>query len=385
MKEIYLDNSATTRVAPEVALLMGKIYTEDYGNPSSKHEKGVSAERYLKEAREIFTKLLKCSEKELIFTSCGTESDNTALIGVAYARKRIGNHLITTKIEHPAILETMKFLEKQGYEITYLPVDEFGVINLDDLKAAIRPTTILVSIMHTNNEIGSLMPIKEAGALIKKCNPETYFHVDAVQGFGKAKIIPKNMGIDLMSISGHKIHAAKGVGMLYVNEKVKMLPYIIGGGQQRGMRSGTENVAGIAGMALAAKMLYDKLDEDVERLYYLKGILTEELQKIEGIKINSLGGRNSAPHIVSASIKGVRAEVMLHALEERGIYVSSGSACASNKNTASDTLMSIGLPKEYLDATIRYSMSIYTTEEEIRQAAKETADILPELRKYTRR
>lgn len=385
MKEIYLDNSATTRVAPEVALLMGKIYTEDYGNPSSKHEKGVSAERYLKEAREIFTKLLKCSEKELIFTSCGTESDNTALIGVAYARKRIGNHLITTKIEHPAILETMKFLEKQGYEITYLPVDEFGVINLDDLKAAIRPTTILVSIMHTNNEIGSLMPIKEAGALIKKCNPETYFHVDAVQGFGKAKIIPKNMGIDLMSISGHKIHAAKGVGMLYVNEKVKMLPYIIGGGQQRGMRSGTENVAGIAGMALAAKMLYDKLDEDVERLYYLKGILTEELQKIEGIKINSLGGRDSAPHIVSASIKGVRAEVMLHALEERGIYVSSGSACASNKNTASDTLMSIGLPKEYLDATIRYSMSIYTTEEEIRQAAKETADILPELRKYTRR
>lgn len=385
MKEIYLDNSATTRVAPEVALLMGKIYTEDYGNPSSKHEKGVSAERYLKEAREIFTKLLKCSDKELIFTSCGTESDNTALIGVAYARKRIGNHLITTKIEHPAILETMKFLEKQGYEITYLPVDEFGVINLDDLKAAIRPTTILVSIMHTNNEIGSLMPIKEAGALIKKCNPETYFHVDAVQGFGKAKIIPKNMGIDLMSISGHKIHAAKGVGMLYVNEKVKMLPYIIGGGQQRGMRSGTENVAGIAGMALAAKMLYDKLDEDVERLYYLKGILTEELQKIEGIKINSLGGRDSAPHIVSASIKGVRAEVMLHALEERGIYVSSGSACASNKNTASDTLMSIGLPKEYLDATIRYSMSIYTTEEEIRQAAKETADILPELRKYTRR
>lgn len=385
MKEIYLDNSATTRVAPEVALLMGKIYTEDYGNPSSKHEKGVSAESYLKEAREIFTKLLKCSDKELIFTSCGTESDNTALIGVAYARKRIGNHLITTKIEHPAILETMKFLEKQGYEITYLPVDEFGVINLDDLKAAIRPTTILVSIMHTNNEIGSLMPIKEAGALIKKCNPETYFHVDAVQGFGKAKIIPKNMGIDLMSISGHKIHAAKGVGMLYVNEKVKMLPYIIGGGQQRGMRSGTENVAGIAGMALAAKMLYDKLDEDVERLYYLKGILTEELQKIEGIKINSLGGKESAPHIVSASIKGVRAEVMLHALEERGIYVSSGSACASNKNTASDTLMSIGLPKEYLDATIRYSMSIYTTEEEIRQAAKETADILPELRKYTRR
>lgn len=385
MEEIYLDNSATTVVMEDVAQLMNKIYLEDYGNPSSKHNKGVRAEHYLKEAKDIFTKILKCSEKEIIFTSCGTESDNTAIIGTALSRQRIGKHLITTKIEHPAILETMHFMEKQGYEVTYLSVDEYGVIDLNELESAIRPDTILVSIMHTNNEIGSLMPIKEAASIIKRCNKETYFHVDAVQGFGKARIIPKNLGIDLMSISGHKIHGPKGVGVLYASEKVKFTPYIMGGGQQRGMRSGTENVAGIAGMALAAKHLYEDLDADIDRLYKLKEMLASGLAAIDGVRINALAGRDSAPHIVSASMEGVRAEVMLHALEEQGIYVSSGSACASNKNTTSDTLVSIGLPKEYLDATIRYSMSIYTTEEEISKAIEATKQILPELRKYTRR
>lgn len=383
--EIYLDNSATTVVLKEAVELMNKIYIEDYGNPSSKHNKGVEAEYYLKDARETLAKILKVNAKEIIFTSGGTESDNTALIGVANANIRNGKHLITTRIEHPAILETMQYLEKQGFEVTYLPVNKYGEVELDSLKNAIRQDTILVSMMHTNNEIGSLMPIREAGELIKKVNPKTLFHVDAVQGFGKAKIYPKKMGIDLMSVSSHKIHGPKGVGFLYIGEKVKLQPYALGGGQQWGIRSGTENVPGIAGMALAAKFMYENLSEDLERLYTLREKLIEGLSTIENAHINGRIGRDAAPHIVSLSVKDVRAEVLLHALEEKGIYVSSGSACASNHPALSGTLTAIGLAKEYLDSTIRISMSVFTTQEDIDSTINAIKEIVPELRKYTRR
>lgn len=383
--EIYLDNSATTVVLKEAVELMNKIYLEDYGNPSSKHNKGVEAEYYLKDARETLAKILKVNAKEIIFTSGGTESDNTALIGVANANIRNGKHLITTRIEHPAILETMQYLEKQGFEVTYLPVNKYGEVELDSLKNAIRQDTILVSMMHTNNEIGSLMPIREAGELIKKVNPKTLFHVDAVQGFGKAKIYPKKMGIDLMSVSSHKIHGPKGVGFLYIGEKVKLQPYALGGGQQWGIRSGTENVPGIAGMALAAKFMYENLSEDLERLYTLREKLIEGLSAIENAHINGRIGRDAAPHIVSLSVKDVRAEVLLHALEEKGIYVSSGSACASNHPALSGTLTAIGLAKEYLDSTIRISMSVFTTQEDIDSTINAIKEIVPELRKYTRR
>lgn len=385
--EVYLDNSATTRTFPEVAELMSKIMCEDYGNPSSMHNKGVQAERYVRYGRETLAKILKVNEKEIYFTSGGTESDNLALIGCAMANYRAGKHLITTKIEHPAILQTMHYLEDQGFEVTYLSVNDKGQISLQELQNAMRKDTILVSIMHTNNEIGAVEPIAEAGRLIKSTNPSTLFHVDAVQGFGKYRIYPKRMGIDLLSVSGHKIHGPKGVGFLYIGEKVKIHNIIYGGGQQKNLRSGTENVPGIAGMAKAAEMLYNHLEEDAERLYSLKDYFCEGLRKIPDIRINNPEGMEGAPHIVSLSVAGVRSEVLLHALEEREIYVSAGSACASNHpdTAGSATLRAIGLPKELLNSTIRFSLSVFTTEEEIDYTVQVLHELVPMLRRFTRR
>lgn len=384
--EVYLDNSATTRTFPEVAELMSKIMCEDYGNPSSMHNKGVQAERYVRYGRETLAKILKVNEKEIYFTSGGTESDNLALIGCAMANYRAGKHLITTKIEHPAILQTMHYLEDQGFEVTYLSVNDKGQIFLQELQNAMRKDTILVSIMHTNNEIGAVEPIAEAGRLIKSTNPSTLFHVDAVQGFGKYRIYPKRMGIDLLSVSGHKIHGPKGVGFLYIGEKVKIHNIIYGGGQQKNLRSGTENVPGIAGMAKAAEMLYNHLEEDAERLYSLKDYFCEGLRKIPDIRINNPEGMEGAPHIVSLSVVGVRSEVLLHALEDKGIYVSAGSACSSNKphTAGSATMKAIKLPEEFLDSTLRFSMSVYTTREELDYTLQVMYDIIPMLRKYTR-
>lgn len=382
--EVYLDNSATTRCFDEVAQLMHKIMCEHYGNPSSMHHKGVEAEQYVREARETLARILKVNEKEILFTSGGTESDNIALIGTAMANHRRGRHLITTQIEHPAILQSMAYLQNQGFEVTYLAVDREGRIRLEDLERAIRPDTILVSIMHTNNEIGSLQPIAEAGALIKKCNPQTLFHVDAVQGFGKFRIYPKKMQIDMLSVSAHKIHGPKGVGFLYLREGAKVSPIMYGGGQQKGMRSGTENVAGSAGMALAAELVYKDLDRDMERMYGLREMLINGVSQIEDMKINGCPGREGAAHIVSLSVRGVRSEVLLHALEERGIYVSAGSACSSHKPQPSATLKAIGVEKEFLDATIRFSLSVFTTEEEIAYTVQALCEMIPMLRKYTR-
>lgn len=383
--EVYLDNSATTRAFPEVAELVTKIMCEEYGNPSSMHLKGVQAENHIKVAKETLARILKVNEKEIYFTSGGTESDNLALIGCAMANYRAGKHLITTQIEHPAILQTMHYLEDQGFEVTYLSVDKTGRISLEELKDSIRPDTILVSIMHTNNEIGAVQPIGEAGRLIKSINPKTLFHVDAVQGFGKFQIYPKKMGIDLLSVSGHKIHGPKGTGFLYIGERVKIHSISYGGGQQKNIRSGTENVPGIAGLALAAKIMYEALGEDTKRLYELKSYFINGLQQLPDIQINGPLGTDGAPHIISVSIRGIRSEVMLHALEDKGIYVSAGSACASNKSHAvSATLKGIDLQKELLDSTIRFSMSVFTTKEEIDYTLQAMYDMIPMLRKYTR-
>lgn len=383
--ECYLDNSATTRCLDSVAALMTKIMCEDYGNPSSMHVKGMQAEQYLRYAKDVIAKNLKVSEKEIFFTSGGTESDNLALRGCAFANCRAGRHLITTKIEHPAILQTMRYLESQGFEVTYLPVDENGVIRLTDLQEAIRPDTILVSIMHTNNEIGSLQPIEEAGNLIKRRNPRTLFHVDAVQGYGKFRIFPKRMHIDLLSVSAHKIHGPKGIGFLYVGDKVKIHPIVFGGGQQRNLRSGTENVPAIAGMAKAVEEVYADLERHNEELYALKEEFIRGVQQIPDVRVNGLTGKQSAPHVVSVSFYGVRSEVLLHALEEKGIYVSAGSACASNHPDISATLKAIGLPGELLDSTIRFSFSMLTTEEEIRYTLDALSEIVPMLRRFRRR
>jgi cysteine desulfurase len=382
--EVYLDNSATTRCFDEVAQLTHKILCEHYGNPSSMHHKGVEAERYVRDARETLAKILKVNEKEILFTSGGTESDNIALVGTAMANHRRGRHLITTQIEHPAVLQPMAYLQNQGFEVTYLPVDKEGRIRLSDLEQAIRPDTILVSIMHTNNEIGSLQPIAEAGELIKKCNPQTLFHVDAVQGFGKFYIYPKKMQIDMLSVSAHKIHGPKGVGFLYLREGAKVNPIMYGGGQQKGMRSGTENVAGSAGMALAAEMVYKELNRDMEKMYGLRKRLIDGVRQIDNVKVNGCPDREGAAHIVSLSVRGVRSEVLLHALEERGIYVSAGSACAAHKPQPSATLRAIGVEKELLESTIRFSLSVFTTREEIEYTVQALCEMVPMLRRYTR-
>ena len=383
--EVYLDNSATTRVFPEVAEYMTRIMCEDYGNPSSLHRKGVEAEKYIRYAKEVIAKNLKVNEKEIIFTSGGTESDNLALRGCAYANCRSGRHLITTQIEHPAILQTMKHLEEEGFKVTYLPVDSKGCIRLEDLERAITGETILVSIMHTNNEVGSLQPIEEAGALIKRMNPRILFHVDAVQGYGKFRIYPKKMKIDLLSVSGHKIHGPKGIGFLYIDEKVKIKPILFGGGQQGGTRSGTENVPGVAGLAKAVEMIYQNLDEEVERLYELKRIFVEGVRKIDDVIVNGHPDETGAPHVVSVSIRGVRSEVLLHALEDKGIYVSAGSACSAHKPQPSATLQAMGVDQELLGSTIRFSFSVFTTMEEVGYTLQAMYDIIPMLRKYTRK
>lgn len=383
--EIYLDNSATTRCFPEAAKRMYQVLTEDYGNPSSLHQKGIDAEKYVREAKEIIAKNLKAEPKEIYFTSGGTESDNLALMGAAHANQRAGKHLITTKIEHPAILNTMKELEAQGFRVTYLPVDEKGVVRIADLEAALTDETILVSVMYVNNEIGAVQPIEEIGKLLKNREKPILFHVDAVQGYGKFRILPKKLGVDLLSISAHKIHGPKGMGILYVDEHVKIHPILFGGGQQRDLRSGTENVPGIAGLGEAVKEIYTDFGEKIDRLYGLREYFIEEIDKIEGTTVNGPRGREGAPHIVSVSFAGVRSEVLLHSLEDKGIYVSSGSACASNHPAVSETLKAIHVKKELLDSTIRFSFSEFTTKEELEVTVEALRSLLPMLRRFTRR
>lgn len=383
--EVYLDNSATTRAYECVRDIVGKVMCEDYGNPSSMHKKGVDAEAYVREAKETLAKILKVQEKELYFTSGGTESDNLALIGGARANHRAGKHLITSSIEHPAILNTMRYLEEEeGYRVTYLPVDEYGRIRLDALKEALCDETILVSVMYVNNEVGSVQPIAEASAIVKAYNKNILFHVDAVQGFGKYKIYPKKMGIDMLSVSGHKIHGPKGTGFLYIGEKVKIRPILFGGGQQRDIRSGTENVPGIAGLGLAAELAYKDFDIKTALMRELKEYFISEIGQMENTVIHGVADEGSAPHIISLGVAGVRSEVLLHTLEDKGIYVSSGSACASNHPAVSGVLKGIGAAREYLDATIRISMSEFTTKEEIDYLLETLYKCVPMLRRYTR-
>lgn len=381
--EVYLDNSATTRSFNEVAALMTQIMCEDYGNPSSLHRKGVQAEKYIRYAKDVIARNLKVNEKEIFFTSGGTEADNLALIGCAHANCRSGRHLITTQIEHPAVLKTMQHLEEEGFRVTYLPVDKKGCIRLEDLQRAITGETILVSIMHTNNEVGSMQPVGEAGALIKGMNPKILFHVDAVQGYGKCRIYPKKMKIDLLSVSGHKIHGPKGSGFLYVDEKVKIKPIVFGGGQQSGIRSGTENVPAIAGLAKAVEIVYGNLDAEVNKLYCLKKAFVQGVQKIDDVVVNGHCDETGAPHVVSVSIRGVRSEVLLHALEDKEIYVSAGSACSARKPQPSATLRAMGIEEDLLGSTIRFSFSVFTTMEEINYTLQTMYDIIPMLRKYT--
>lgn len=386
--EAYLDNAATTKPFPEVVTVMQETMEENYGNPSSMHQKGVDAEKYIRNARQIIAKSLKVEEKEIIFTSGGTEANNQALIGSALANKRRGNHIITTKIEHASVYNPLLFLEEQGFRISFISVDENGHINVEELMQQLCEDTILVSVMYVNNEIGTIQDIATIGSLIKEKNKNTLFHVDAIQAYGKFNIYPKRLQIDLLSVSGHKIHGPKGVGFLYIKDKTKIFPYIYGGGQQNGMRSGTENVPGIAGMGKAVELIYKNHAEKQEVLYKLKQYFIEQVQNIEGATVNGINQialQETAPHIVSVSFEGIRSEVLLHALEEKGVYVSSGSACSSNHPALSGTLQAIGLNKNALESTLRFSFSVHTTVEELDIAIDALKQLLPILRKYVRK
>ena len=383
--QAYLDNSATTRCSERARDIMVKVLMEDYGNPSSLHTMGMVAEGYIRRAKEQIAKTLKAEEKEIYFTSGGTESNNLAIIGTALANKRAGNHIITTAIEHASVSAVMAYLEEQGFEITYLKTDHDGLISLEQLQEAVREDTILVSLMMVNNEIGAVEPIEEAAKIVKAKNPKTLLHVDAIQAYGKYRIFPKKLGIDMLSVSGHKIHAPKGTGFLFIKDKTKVKPLIYGGGQQKGMRSGTENVPGVAALGEAAEEIYENFEEKIDHLYQIKQRFVEGVLKIEGVSVNGKTGRDSAPQIVSVSIDGVRSEVMLHTLEDRKIYVSAGSACSSNKPSVSHTLTNIGLKGSLLDSTIRFSFSVHTTEEEIDYALEVMNEVVPKLRRYTRK
>ncbi len=394
--EVYLDNSATTKVTEKVKERVMKVLDEDFGNPSSMHRLGSKAETYMKEAAMSLANCLKVEPKELVFTSGGTESNNLALIGTAMANKRRGRHIISTRIEHPSVHQPLLYLEENGFTISFAPVDETGKLIKDKLYELIREDTILVSVMYVNNEIGAVQEVKELATELKNRKKDIIFHVDAVQAFGKYRIYPKREGIDLLTLSGHKIHGPKGSGALYISDKVRVSPIIFGGGHQRGIRSGTENVPAIAGLGQAVDELYERHEEKIARMYGLKQKFLRELQKLEGVYFHGLPKectdefemellKTTAPHIVSVSFDGVRSEVFLHALEDRGVYVSAGSACSSHHPQPSVTLTAINLPKNLMDSTLRISMSDQTTEEEVDYAIKQIKELLPVLRRYTRK
>ena len=383
--DVYFDNSASTKVSEKAIEIMLKTMRDDYANTSGKHIKGVEAESYVKDAADIIAKTLKVKKGEIIFTSGGTESNNMALIGGAMSRKRYGKHIIISGIEHPAVYRPAEFLTEQGFELSVIPVNSEGQVDLELLKSAIRDDTVLVSVMYVNNEIGAIEPVEEISKIVKAENKDILFHVDAIQAYTKLRINPKSQGIDMLSASGHKFHGPKGVGFLYIDSNVKINPIIFGGGHQRGMRSGTLNTTGIAGMGVAAKEAYDNFDERINKISDLKYYLMDELEKTEGAILNTGRGENFAPQVISVSFEDIRAEVLLHALEDRGIYVSSGSACSSNHPGISGTLKAIGVRENLLDATIRISLSELNNKEEADYFIKNLKELLPLLRKFVRK
>lgn len=394
--EAYLDNAATTRTSDRVAEIVKQTMSVDYGNPSSKHNKGFEAEQYVKNAAAIIAEAMKVQPKEIIFTSGGTESNNMALIGAALANRRSGTHIIASGFEHASVYNPLLSLEDFGFKIDFAPVDNLGHILIDKLVDMIDEETILVSIMYVNNEIGAVQDIESISKAIKAKKSNLIFHVDAIQAFGKYRIYPKKSGIDLLSVSGHKINGPKGSGFLYADEKVKLRPLIFGGGQQKNRRSGTENVPAIAGLGEAVKEFYENHAEKQDKLYQLKEHFLERISEVSGTHINGVPCveegdakkwkvRETAPHIVSISFDGIKSEVLLHALEEVGICVSSGSACSSNHPGISSTLKAIGVKKELLDSTLRFSFGVNTTLDEIDYCIEQLKILVPKFARFSRK
>jgi cysteine desulfurase len=359
---IYFDNGATTSPYPEVVESMKEVLSHFYGNPSSLHHLGVKADKLLTGSRELAAKYLNVDASEIIFTSGATESNNTAIKGAAFQYQNRGKHIITSAIEHPAVLDVCEQLKEFGFDITVLPVDKSGVVRLEEVKQAIREDTILVSIMYVNNEVGSIQPIAEIGKILKDY-PKILFHVDAVQGFGKLDVFPKRWNVDLLSLSAHKFHGPKGTGLLYVRQGVKLFPLMAGGGQEKGIRPGTENVAGIVGMVKAMRMITEKREKDQDYLYRLRKRLWDGLQQVPGCVINS--PENASPHILNVSFSGLKSEVVLHTFENKEIYVSTKSACSSKFDRPSRILLAMGATDQVARSAIRISLSDLNTMEEV--------------------
>ncbi len=381
---IYFDNAATTRTAPEVAEKMTEMLCENYGNPATVSALGLKAAKEIRAAQETLAKGIHAKADEIYFTSGGTEGDNWAIRGTAMGYQRMGKHLITTAVEHPAVKNPMKALEEEGFEVTYLAVDRKGYISLDELAAAIRPDTILVSTIFINNETGTIQDVAAIGALVKEKNPNTIYHVDAVQAFGKYLIDVQKMKIDLLTMSGHKIHAPKGTGMFFMRDGLKVRPLILGGGQQRGQRAGTENGAGAVAVALAAQMAWENMEEHTAEIYAVKKTLAEGILAMPETQINGDDLDKASPYVLNATFRGLRSEVLLHALESKGVVVSAGSACDSRKKIGSPVLTAMGLPFSEIEGAVRFSFSRYNTVEEAKECLAALQEVVPFLRKYNR-
>ncbi|MED3563644.1 cysteine desulfurase family protein [Bacillus xiapuensis] len=376
---IYFDNSATTKPYKEVLDSFITVSSEYFGNPSSLNALGGQAEKLMIKAREQVANLLSVKQSEIVFTSGGTESNNLAIKGAAFMNKNKGRHLITTSIEHASVRKAMEQLEQEGFEVTYLPVDSDGRIQIEDLKKVIRKDTILISVMHVNNEVGTIQPIQEIGECLKKY-PHILFHVDAVQAIGKVPFSLHGNRVDLCSFSGHKFHGLKGTGVLYVRESVRLSPLLAGGGQEQKLRSGTENVAGAVSLSKALRMTLIEGKNGIENLKRIREILRKGISELEEIQIHTPID-HSAPHILNFSIKGIRSEVLIHALEEKGIYVSTTSACSSKKKSPSATLLAMGVPDEMAESAIRISLSYQNTENEAVAAIAAIKEASEHLRK----
>lgn len=381
--EIYLDNSATTKPYNEVIEKMVYALSIDYGNPSSLHRKGIDVEKNIKAIRQNIARSLGAKDKEIYFTSGGTESNNAIIRGVVALNKKRKNHIISTTIEHPSVLNTLKDLEEEGFEVTYLNVNKEGKIDIEEFKQALKPNTCLVTIMHVNNEVGSIQPIQEIGKYLKSLKEKVYFHVDAVQSYSKINFRPSRYNIDFMSASAHKFHGPKGIGFMYMKENNRMKPMLTGGGQEIGIRSGTENTPGIYGLGQAVSIINKGLDEKIEKITNLKNILKDEIVKnIDDIKINSQ--EDGVCHILNISFRGIKGEVLLHYLEQKQVYISTGSACSSKKK-GSHVLNEMGLTPDEIEGAIRFSLSDLNTEEEILKAAKIVKESVEDLRMIMRR
>lgn len=374
---VYFDNSATTEPLKEVSEIMKDVFYNYYGNPSSLHSLGKKAEDKLIESRRILADTLGAEESEIIFTSGGSESNNFLIKGFA----KPGLHIITSRIEHPSVLNTFAQLERWGVKVTYIDVDSSGRVNLQQLENSISKDTVLVSIMHVNNETGVIQDIEAISKIIKAKSSRVKFHVDAVQSYGKLKINPKKMGIDLLSTSGHKIYGPRGIGFAYIRKGLMPEPLIAGGGQEAGLRGGTENLPAIAAFAYAAKNIHENMEENYSKVKKLKEYFINKISKIEDIKINCKVSDDFLPHVVNVSFNGVRGEVLVHALEDKEIYVSTGSACSSKKKHISHVLAAMGVENCYMDGALRFSFSPKNTFEEIDYAVENLEKILKFLRR----